>query len=95
MLYLTSHGNRLPGEVLATVDLAVALGDAPAATLQGVAASWGVAAPDVSSAALGEGEALGWRRGSEGAPFRLRIAAPARADDVTARAAGGSPSIGV
>lgn len=80
MLYLTSHGNRLPREVLATVDLAVAFGDTPAATLQGVAASWGVAAPKVPSAALGEGEALGWRRGSEDGPFRLGIAAPARAD---------------
>jgi len=80
MLYLTSHGNRLPAEVLATVDWAVALGDAAAATLQGVAASWGVAAPNVPNAALGAGEALGWRRGSEGGPFRLGIAASPRAD---------------
>jgi HAD superfamily hydrolase (TIGR01484 family) len=74
MMYVTADPDQIAEQVLATVDLAVALGAMPRATLRGVAASWGVAPPDLQIAALDEGEALAWRRTTNGPPLRIRIA---------------------
>ncbi len=73
MIYVTANTDRVAKRVLAAIDLAVVLGDAPSATLRSVAAGWRVATPDVPSTVLDEGEALAWRRDAD-APGRIRIA---------------------
>ena len=78
MIYITPNTDQVAKQMLATVDLAFALGKAPRATLRGIAASWGVAPPEVPTA-FDEGEALALQRGTtDGVPFRIRIAPTGR-----------------
>ena len=78
MIYITPNTDGVAKEVLASVDLAFALGKAPRATLRGIAASWGVAPPEVPITAFDEGEALALQRGTDGILFRIRIAPTGR-----------------
>jgi hypothetical protein len=74
MIYITPNTDAVAKQILANVDLAFALGKAPRATLRGIAASWGVAPPEVPITELDEGEGLALQRGTDGVLFRIRIA---------------------
>ena len=76
MLFVTVHPDRLAPQVLHSVDLAVALGHDPLATLQSFADHQGRRTTADSDVALQHGEALFWRRSGDGAAERLLMAVP-------------------
>ena len=76
MLFVTVHPDRLAPLVVDSVDLAVALGHDPSATLKFLADQHGVRMTSVSDLELNPGEALFWRRQGEAAPERLLMAVP-------------------
>jgi hypothetical protein len=67
--------------VLQTIDVAVALGDAPERTLQSYANRVGVAFPEESNrrSGLKVGEALVWKPETDAGPETIRIAPRRRA----------------
>ncbi|HSF69719.1 MAG TPA: HAD-IIB family hydrolase [Nitrospira sp.] len=75
MLFVTVHPDRLAEQVLDTVDIAVALGHEPAATLRPVETQ-SRRLPPLSHEELGAGEALLWRRAGLGRVERLLTAVP-------------------
>jgi hydroxymethylpyrimidine pyrophosphatase-like HAD family hydrolase/energy-coupling factor transporter ATP-binding protein EcfA2 len=75
MVFITVHPDQVSTRVLQTIDVAVALGDAPGRTLQSYANRVGAALPDESSRMPGlkVGEALIWKPVSAVAPEIMRI----------------------
>jgi hypothetical protein len=73
MIYVTAHPDRLAVPVLRTIDLAVALGKAPSATLASIAASAGVAPPGTEGGTLEPGNGLAWFRSAPGVAFRISV----------------------
>jgi hydroxymethylpyrimidine pyrophosphatase-like HAD family hydrolase len=75
MMFVTVHPDRLAAQVLDSIDIAVALGHEPAATLRPVETQSRRLA-SVSDRELGVGEALLWRRAARGQVERLLTAVP-------------------
>jgi hydroxymethylpyrimidine pyrophosphatase-like HAD family hydrolase len=75
MVFITVHPDQVSTRVLQTIDVAVALGDAPERTLQSYAGRVGIAFPEKSSRPeLKAGEALVWKPASNAVPETMRIA---------------------
>ena len=79
MIYVTANPDQVAVPVLNTVDLAVALGEAPGAVLASFAASVGVAPPGTEVDTLEAGDALAWFKSAPGVAFKIRVAAVAGA----------------
>jgi hydroxymethylpyrimidine pyrophosphatase-like HAD family hydrolase len=77
LMLVTVHPDHVAAAALAAVDTAVAVGEAPHATLAAFAGAVGEDEPPDGSVELGRDEGLAWRRGHE--PFRVQIA-PARTE---------------
>jgi hydroxymethylpyrimidine pyrophosphatase-like HAD family hydrolase len=73
MIYVTAHPDRLAVPVLRTIDLVVALGKAPSATLASIAASAGVAPPGTEGGTLEPGNGLAWFRSAPGVAFKISV----------------------
>jgi hydroxymethylpyrimidine pyrophosphatase-like HAD family hydrolase len=78
MIYVTVHPEWMAPAVVKTVDVAVALGEAPHETLQALASQTGNAGTSFPAVPIQAGEALLWRRGQERA-VRFTIA-PSRTE---------------
>jgi hypothetical protein len=76
LVFITVHPEHVSPTVLATVDLAIAIGRAPADTQKEFARAVGAGLPPVDNADLPTGEALAWWRSSSGALVRLLIDQP-------------------
>jgi len=76
MLFVTVHPDRLAPQCLDSIDLAVALGHDPAATLRFIADRRFRPMPAPPAGELKPGEALLWRKGEGQAVERLLMAAP-------------------
>jgi hypothetical protein len=79
MIYVTVHPDSIAAPVLKTVDVAVALGEAPQETLQAIARAVNGSAASIPSVTLRPGEALLWDRRSNGAAVHFKIA-PSRTE---------------
>ncbi|HYG36485.1 MAG TPA: HAD family hydrolase [Clostridia bacterium] len=77
LLLVTVHPDHVSPSLLRSVDLVMAVGKTPEATFSEFAKAINRAKPEVDSAALDSGDALGWRVQDDGRPFRFR-AIPAR-----------------
>ncbi|HKY33899.1 MAG TPA: HAD hydrolase family protein [Candidatus Polarisedimenticolia bacterium] len=78
-LMITVHPEQVAPAVLEGVDLVIAIGASPAATLAGFARAVGVSAPEAPRVELEPGDAIGWRpkaAGPAGHPFWLRSIPP-------------------
>lgn len=82
MIYVTARPDKVAPQALTTVDLAVALGEAPGATLASFAALVDVAPPSTEIDTLAAGEALAWFKNAPGAPLKVRIV-PAASETAT------------
>jgi HAD superfamily hydrolase (TIGR01484 family) len=76
MLFVTVHPDQLSPHVLDTVDIAVALGERPSATLEAVANHKGLGLPRVTNAELKPGEALLWRAAAGQSPEIFTMTIP-------------------
>ncbi len=84
MVYVTVHPDQVAKSVLQTVDIVIALGDAPAGTIEKFCEALGLSAPQAAPMALVHGEAILWDRRSNDRPCKLRIA-PCEADHLRHR----------
>ncbi len=80
MVLITVHPREVASPILTLVDIAVAIGPTPEATLADFASAVGAPAPRVPGASgrVG-GEAVAWSRAAASAPQRMRVI-PARAE---------------
>lgn len=76
VLLVTVHPKHVAQVLLQRVDIALAVGAAPAETISEFAVSVGEAPPPVEAPALESGEALVWWRRPRGEPRRVRTIAP-------------------
>jgi HAD superfamily hydrolase (TIGR01484 family) len=76
LMLITVHPDQVARVILSSVDLIVAVGEAPAETLGTFARTLDEPAPTVSVEPLAAGEAMAWWRRSPRAPFRFRSIAP-------------------
>ena len=76
LLLITVHPDHVARVVLATVDLIVAIGDAPAQNLGTFAGTLGEPAPRVTADRLEAGEAIAWWRHPARDPLRFRSIPP-------------------
>ena len=76
MLFVTVHPDRLAPEVLKSIDLAVAVGHDPVATLQSIASHQGRRTTAESDGELKAGEALLWHRAGDRPAEKLLTALP-------------------
>jgi HAD superfamily hydrolase (TIGR01484 family) len=76
LMLVTVHPDRVAKDVLTLVDLIVAIGEAPGETLGMFSATLGEAAPPVTAARLGPGEAIAWWRRPPAEPFLFRSIPP-------------------
>jgi HAD superfamily hydrolase (TIGR01484 family) len=76
VLWITVDPRHLSPTVVASVDVAVAIGQSPHQTLDGFAAARGVATPAAPTDDLPTGEALAWRPASGDDPVRFRGVLP-------------------
>jgi hypothetical protein len=74
MIYVTVHPGQIERSVLETVDILIALGEAPDKTIADYCAAIDEAAPSVPLQNLVAGEAVVWDRSAKDAPFKLHIA---------------------
>ncbi len=74
MIYVTVHPEQIERSVLETVDTVIALGESPGKTIASFCEAIREPCPPVQAQPLVPGEAVVWDRGTEGGPFRLRIA---------------------
>ena len=86
LMLITVHPNQVADAILTTVDVVIAVGNAPDATLREAAGPLGQETDTLSSlpGALEPGEALFWSKRSSGGPLRVRIA-PCRMERVRHR----------
>jgi hydroxymethylpyrimidine pyrophosphatase-like HAD family hydrolase len=75
-LIVTVHPEHVSPAILASVDVAVAVGKSPHQTLGGFAASRGIPAPAGPTDDLPNGEGLAWRAASGAVPVRFRGVVP-------------------
>jgi hydroxymethylpyrimidine pyrophosphatase-like HAD family hydrolase len=78
-ILITVHPSQVAGPILRLVDIAVAVGRSPAATLEEFARAVGDVAPDTPEMSERRDEVVAWFRTAGIAPFRLRVV-PARAE---------------
>jgi hydroxymethylpyrimidine pyrophosphatase-like HAD family hydrolase len=76
LMLITVHPDQVARVVLSSVDLIVAIGEAPAATLGTFAETLGEPAPPVAAEPLAAGEAIAWWRRPARDPFRFRSLPP-------------------
>ena len=76
LMLITVHPDQVAKLVLASVDLIVAIGEAPGRTLGAFAETLGEAAPAIAAAPLGAGEAVAWWRRPARDPVRFRSLPP-------------------
>ncbi len=76
LLLITVHPDRVAREVLASVDLIVAIGAAPADTIGRFSRTLGERSPPVRPGDLAPGEAVAWWRGRPEPLFQFRVAPP-------------------
>jgi HAD superfamily hydrolase (TIGR01484 family) len=76
LMLITVHPDQVARVVLSSVDLIVAIGEAPAATLATFAETLGEPAPPVPAEPLAAGEAIAWWRRPARDPFRFRSFLP-------------------
>lgn len=77
-ILVTVHPNEIASSVLSTVDLVVAVGEDPGATLNSYAKSVGQKAPTLRKFKLGWGEAVAWFRHNYEQPQLIKIACSPR-----------------
>jgi hypothetical protein len=76
-ILVTVHPDQLASEVLATVDIVAAVGDAPASTIRQFCAGLGIAPPRLpADDRIEAGEALLWERSSGRGPTRVEVVQP-------------------
>ena len=76
MVFVTVHPDKIAPQVLDSVDLAIALGQEPASTLQPLADHGSRRMSAARADELKPGEALFWRRAEDQPPERLLMAVP-------------------
>jgi HAD superfamily hydrolase (TIGR01484 family) len=77
MLYITVHPASVAPAILESVDLLLAVGEHPEATIRDFCKASGLRCPeDLAPARLERGEALAWFTREARPPFRLRTSAP-------------------
>jgi hydroxymethylpyrimidine pyrophosphatase-like HAD family hydrolase len=76
LMLITVHPDQVASVVLSSVDLIVAIGEAPAATLRTFAEALGEPVPPVAAEPLAAGEAFAWWRRPARDPFRFRSLPP-------------------
>src|SRR5439155_9513071 len=79
LILVTVHPERVTPVALSTVDVVVAVGEAPRETVESFCRSLGESPPAMDAIELEPREVLTWFRHGEAPPFRLRLE-PARAD---------------
>jgi hypothetical protein len=72
-ILVTVHPSQVSAAILRHVDIAVAVGRSPDATLAEFATAVGDAAPDTPAASDARDEVIAWFRSDGSAPFRLRV----------------------
>ena len=76
-ILVTVHPDQLASEVLATVEMVAAVGDAPASTIRQFCAGLGEPPPPLpADDRIEAGEALLWERSSDREPVRLQVVQP-------------------
>lgn len=78
-ILITYKPREVVPSILALIDIVVAVGPSPEATLSEFAAALGVAAPETSSAPIQRNEVMIWQRAAGRAPCRIEVI-PARSD---------------
>lgn len=78
LFLITVDPEHVDRSVLEHIEWLFAFGQTASATLEGFARTVGIDVPDPLTAGPGQGEALVWRRGQEGPPFRMRCLPPHR-----------------
>jgi hydroxymethylpyrimidine pyrophosphatase-like HAD family hydrolase len=76
LMLITVHPDQVARPVLASVDLVVAIGEAPAETLGRFAATLGEPVPPVAAEPLAAGDAIAWWRRPARHPLRFRSLPP-------------------
>jgi hypothetical protein len=76
LLLITVHPDHVAKTVLTSVDVMVAIGEAPAETLRAFSATLGEPDPAMIDARLGNGETIVWWRRPPADPFLLRSIPP-------------------
>jgi HAD superfamily hydrolase (TIGR01484 family) len=76
MLFVTVHPDRLLPEVLKSIDLVLAAGEAPDEAIAAFCKATGVDAPTLEPTKLGEGQVLAWRKGADQGPFIIHAEPP-------------------
>jgi hypothetical protein len=76
LLFVTVHPDRVAPAVLGELDLVLAVGDPPGATVATYCHAAGADPPSGVPAGLGPGEALVWRRREGGPPVTVRFEPP-------------------
>jgi HAD superfamily hydrolase (TIGR01484 family) len=76
LMLITVHPDQVARVVRSSVDLIVAIGEAPAATLRTFAETLGEPVPPVAAEPLAAGEAIAWWRRPARDPFRFRSLPP-------------------
>ena len=76
-ILVTVHPDQLASEVLATVEIVAAVGDAPASTIRQFCAGLGEPPPPLpADDRIEAGEALLWERSSDRGPVRFEVVQP-------------------
>jgi len=78
-ILVTFHPHAVAEPILRLVDIVVAVGPSPEATMVEVAGALGIAPPQMPALTGRRNEVIAWFRGTGAPPFRMRIV-PARAD---------------
>jgi hypothetical protein len=76
MLFITVHPESVARSVVNSIDLLIAVGEAPAKVFEGFCGIAGCAAPAVDAGALPAGEAFVWRPLESAPSQRVKTAAP-------------------
>jgi HAD superfamily hydrolase (TIGR01484 family) len=76
LVLITVHPDHIAPAILASINLILAIGEAPQETIQAFSQTIGEPAPFVPAAKLQPGEAIAWQRQPESEPFRFRSFSP-------------------
>jgi hypothetical protein len=76
LVMITVHPDHVAPAILASVNLIMAIGEAPQETIRAFSQTVGDQAPVVPSLKLQPGEAVAWQRQPESDPFRFRSISP-------------------
>jgi HAD superfamily hydrolase (TIGR01484 family) len=76
LVLITVHPDHIAPAILASINLILAIGEAPQETIQAFSQTIGEPAPFVPPVKLQPGEAIAWQRQPESEPFRFRSFSP-------------------